>query len=101
MKLISDNILARIRLRTKDNPILSKELEQDFNLIDTEIRDMIREFRRSGIPIASSKKGYFYARNYEELRATIEDLEGRCNSMKETLDKLKGIWKNEIMLFKC
>ena len=82
-------ILASIKLRTKENPVFSHHLETSYGLSGTEIRDIVRELRREGYPIANSKSGYYFANNYEEIEPTINDLESRAFSMLETVKKLK------------
>jgi len=90
---LSDNILAKIKLCGKDNPIHSAVLGTMFNLKGDDVRDIVRDLRREGYPIASGKSGYFYARSLSELKDTIEDLEGRSNSMYKTANALKQIFK--------
>lgn len=82
-------ILAKVKLYTKENPIYSAVLEKEFNISGAELRKIIREFRREGKPIANSKDGYFFAQSYEEFKPTIKDLEDRAMSMLNTIKKFK------------
>lgn len=76
-------------LQRADRPIYSQELERSFNLSGEKIRDHIRELRREGVPIVGSPKGYFIAKNREELEELISNLEGRATSMFKTVSMLK------------
>jgi len=80
-------VIARIKLHGITDPILSKEIEQDFNIDGNKIRDIVREARRKGIMIAStggSRRGYFLAKSRMELQPTIDDIRGRGNSLFAT-----------------
>ncbi len=84
-----NDILNSIKLRTSQNPILSSNLEFLYGINGCEVRDIIRELRREGEPIANSKHGYYYAKEFSEIEPTISDLENRALSMLETVKKLK------------
>ena len=86
----SNLILASIKLRTKKNPIYSGELESQYNLTGFEVRNIIRELRRDGEPIANSKQGYYYARNINEIQETLQDLRGRATSLLNTARLLEN-----------
>jgi hypothetical protein len=97
-----DCILSSIKLHGKDNPIYSVQLEQHYNLRGAEVRNIIRDLRRSGEPIANSKDGYYYARDINELKETLEDLRGRATSMLNTASLMEKRFNNnkELSLFK-
>ncbi|HRE42312.1 MAG TPA: hypothetical protein PLG90_13380 [Ignavibacteria bacterium] len=93
-------ILARIMERKEHNPVYSAELEKEFKISGSEIRKIIRAFRRDGIPVANSKTGYYYARNFKEIEPTIVDLEKRTLSMLSTISALKkNFEKSQLELF--
>lgn len=92
----TDLFFAKLKLASKSDPVYSAKLEIDLKLSGVQVRDMIRELRRSGVPVANSKQGYFIAESYEEIKETIIDLESRCNSMHETVSALKKIFKNDL-----
>ena len=98
----SDCILSSIKLHGKDNRIFSYQLESQYNLCGAEIRSIIKELRRSGEPIANSKDGYYYARDINELKETLEDLRGRATSMLNTASLMEKRFNNnkELSLFK-
>ncbi len=97
----SDCILSSIKLHGKDNRIYSYQLESQYNLTGAELRNIIKELRRSGEPIANSKEGYYYARDINELKETLEDLRGRALSMINTasLMEKRFITNKELSLF--
>ena len=97
---MKNQIEAVIRLHKKDNPIMSYHLEERFNLAGSEIRNIIRELRRQGKPIANCPSGYYWAETYREIEDTINDLEGRAFSMLETSKALKNTFKeNQLTIF--
>lgn len=91
-------IEVTIRLHHATNPVYSVELEQRYGITGTEVRNIVRELRREGKPVANSKQGYYWADNIEELRPTIDDLESRAMSMHETVKALKGCFVEENQL---
>ena len=84
----ASQILVAIRYRTKENPVFSAELERAFGMTGAEVRNLIRELRREGHPIANDK-GYYYAKSYEEFKPTLDDLEHRAESLFNTVKKFK------------
>lgn len=63
------------------NAVTSRELERAFELHGKELRDLINTLRRSGVPIASSGIGYFYAATEQEVRATIAHMTHRIGGI--------------------
>ncbi len=81
---IYDSVLMQINLRGDGNPILSNVLEDMFGITGPEVREIVREARRKGVPIANSTKGYFRAENFIELEPTLKDLHKRAMSLLVT-----------------
>ena len=65
----------------EQNAVTSRELEIAFEIRGKELRDLINTLRRSGIPIASSGNGYFYAASEQEVRATIAHMTHRISGI--------------------
>ena len=63
------------------NAVTSRELELAFDIRGKELRDVINTLRRSGIPIASSGSGYFYAATAQEVHATIAHMTHRISGI--------------------
>ena len=59
----------------------SRELERTFSIKGTELRQLVNQLRRAGIPIASNSSGYFYAATEQEVRATIGHLTRRISGI--------------------
>ena len=81
-------IMARINMRTVDNPIISKTLEVEFGLGGPALRSVIHALRETGHPICSSSKGYFIG-SREDVLSTIESLDQRARSIQSTVDGLR------------
>ncbi len=92
-------ILVKIKLHKRDNPILSKSLEEEFSISGEKVREIIRILRREGQPIANSggaSEGYHYADTYDQLEPTILDLKSREDSLRVTrLAMMKKFGMNE------
>lgn len=80
-------ILVKIKLHKRDNPILSKSLEEEFSITGDKVREIIRILRREGQPIANcggASEGYHYADTYDQLEPTLMDLKSREESLRIT-----------------
>lgn len=58
----------------KKNMITGKALEMRLHISGNELRRRIHRLRCRGLPIAATRRGYFYAENAAELYATILQL---------------------------
>lgn len=63
------------------NAATSRELELTFGIKGIEVRHLVNQLRRDGVPIASSGSGYFYAATEQEVRATIAHLTRRISGI--------------------
>jgi len=91
----TEDLKYRILARLKNGSmytryIYSIELEKEFEVNGPKIREIIRGLRREGIPIGNSSKGYYYARDYSEIKDTVNDLRSRALSMIETATKMES-----------
>ena len=95
--LLQTCIIAHIRLYKKENPIHSIEIEKQFDVSGSFVRDAVRHAWRQGIPICNDK-GYYLAESFEDFRPTLEDLESRALSLMNTISLFRqhfGILKNK------
>lgn len=89
--------LLKIQLRRIDNPISSKELEYSLGVDGTVIRALRREAQRQGYPIAntikkadgSTQKIYFWAKTYDEISPTVQEMQSRALDMLDTASKIR------------
>lgn len=89
-KDLHSRIIVHIKLHHRiENPVLSKLLELEFNTSGEVVREAVKEARRDGIPIAMCQHGYFLARNYEEFKSTLHNLESRATSLFKTIYTFK------------
>lgn len=72
-----EKILAYLKAACvgKRRVIRSTDLEHVLNISGTDLRKHVNSLRRKGIPIASSREGYFYAATAGEIYATIRQLQ--------------------------
>ena len=95
--IYKDRILNRLRIFSCCNsPITSNELTSVYAISDVVVRQAIGKLRDDGEPIASGARGFFYAKNAEELEATIADYNSRIAAMsvrklalKKTQERLR------------
>lgn len=80
----------------RDNAIKSKALESIFRCKGIEIRHMVNELRRLGVPICSCSQGYFYSTNPSDIRDTIHHLAGRANKIKAALDGMENTLSQDV-----
>jgi len=95
----ADEFLRGIRMRSKDNPIISADIESRFEvtpkrspkrlITGAEVRNIVRYLRRQKYQIGSMgkgrNKGYYYSQWYEEYLGTLHHLAERRNSLNLTL----------------
>lgn len=59
----------------RDRAVKSAVLEHDLHISANELRRQVNRLRRKGVPIGSSKEGYFYAITAGEVYTTIRQLQ--------------------------
>lgn len=64
------------------NAARSAKLEQVLHLSGTELRKLVNRMRRKGIPICSSRDGYYYPRNAGDVCTTIQQLEAMIAGLR-------------------
>ena len=79
----------------EQNAVTSRELETTFNVKGIELRSTINALRRSGVPIASSGNGYFYAATEHEVRATIAHMKHRISGISAAIQGLTQVLEKE------
>lgn len=70
-------------------PIGGSEIARAFSVSGVEVRRLINAARSNGDPICSNGKGYYIAKDKEELRHTIESMRGRIKAMSEAVDGME------------
>jgi hypothetical protein len=71
-------VLNKIKQYAIEFPIKSARLESEYSIGGPGIRKIIRYYRLKGVPIGSSSKGYYLARNKEEYDLTLAHLKERA-----------------------
>ena len=71
-----------------DSAATSRELELTFGIKGIEVRHLVNQLRRDGVPIASSGSGYYYAVTEQEVRATIAHLTRRIGGIAAAIHGL-------------
>jgi len=71
-------------------PISSSQISAAFNVSGIEIRKRINEARCAGEPIFSCSNGYFYSEKEEDIKRTIDSLQGRIMKQENAISGLKS-----------
>lgn len=74
-------LLKGLRSYGIDEPIKSPEIEEALSISGVEVRAIVSSLRKSGEPIASTSKGYYWATKPSELETTIGHIEGRMHKL--------------------
>ena len=64
-----------------EKAVPSHRLEAVFSMKGSEIRRYVNLLRCEGVPICSGESGYYYASTYEELEATVRQLNSRIEKI--------------------
>lgn len=65
------------------------DLEQVLGVSGTDLRKLVNRLRRKGVPIGSSRDGYFYARTAGEVYSTIRQLQGMASGLEAAIRGLE------------
>lgn len=70
--------------------VKGSDLEQVLHLSGTDLRKLVNQLRRDGVPIASSRDGYFYARTAGEIYTTIRQLQTMVRGLEAAIQGLES-----------
>ena len=65
------------------------ELERALGLSGTDLRKLVNQLRREGVPIASDRQGYFYAATAGEVYTTIRQLRQMTAGLEKAIAGLE------------
>ena len=74
----------------KSRLIAGSALEQQLHINGSDLRKRISRLRRKGVPIASSREGYFYAATAGEVYATIRLLREMAEGLESSIHGLEA-----------
>ena len=84
----------RVYLKTncygKSHLVAGSTLEQQLSMGGSDLRKRISRLRRKGVPIASSREGYFYAATAGEVYATIRLLREMAEGLESSIHGLEA-----------
>lgn len=93
-----------LKKKTKDNPVLSKQIIDGVNekwkpnpkLSDARLRKIINYYRTQSIlPVISTSKGYYVSYNEDDINGMIKSLTERANSILEASFGIQRILINK------
>lgn len=77
--------------REEDEAIKSRELRGLFNLSDRQVRLVVNDLRRNGVPICSSLEGYWYSEDEADITKTINRMEAQIDNMERSIAGLRKV----------
>lgn len=84
-------IVAYLKTQTNvSDKVTSPILEVHCGVRDQAFRDLIHELRKSGDPIASDNRGYWWAQTASEMQSTIRQMQSRVNSLLDVIPALQA-----------
>ena len=73
---------------TQKNPVTNAEIGSQLHLTEASIRNKINKARCEGIPICSSRNGYYYSEEKADILETIQSLMHRTISVEKAVSGL-------------
>lgn len=67
-----------------ENAIVSKEIKRTKTFKDMDICYLVSLLRKSGIPICSCRRGYFFPDSYTEISENVARFERYCATLENT-----------------
>ncbi len=91
-----EKLLAYLKesCRGRRRTVKSAELERSLHLSGTDLRKLVNRLRRKGVPIGSSRDGYFYAKTAGEVYATIRQLQVMEQGLRAAIQGLESALDN-------
>ena len=69
----------------------NRDLRTLFNLTERQVRRVVNELRRDGVPICSSSEGYWYSSDRADIVKTLNRMEAQKNNMELSIAGLRGL----------
>ena len=87
---MENHVIAMIYNKTKNDPILSAEIERRLDISGGVVRDIVHRARtEQNLPICAESKGYFMPRDKVEALRTIKSLKSRAKHNNEAADGIE------------
>ena len=71
-----------------ESPVMNGEISSQLNMTTVNVRRLINQARREGIPICSCSKGYYYSEDKTDILETIDSLMSRTISVEKAISGL-------------
>ena len=94
-EILTDDEQHLVRLLECYGGYTQQEMADSLGLEKRTVRRLVRNIRLTGIPIASGDKGYFMAKNKEQLRHTINRLRSQNRKHVDLIFALEDCFKEK------
>lgn len=71
-----------------EGPVTNGEISSKLGITEVNVRKLINQARREGIPICSCPKGYYYSEDKTDILETIDSLMSRTISVEKAISGL-------------
>ena len=93
---MENHVIAMSYNKTKNDPILSAEIERRLDISGGVVRDIVHRARtEQDIPICAESKGYFMPRDKVEALRTIKSLKSRAKHNNEAADGIEKYYTKD------
>lgn len=73
----------------RNRPIPSSSISEAFGISGQVVRRLVNTARTNGDPICSCGRGYYIAKDRDEIQKTIESLSGRISAISSAISGLR------------
>ena len=94
MKVSYEDLITLIPAK-ETGVITAKNLSEKLGCTETYIRKVINVARSNGVPICSTKYGYYYSDDYGDIAETVGFLTRRLRTQLQAIDGLIKIKRRE------
>lgn len=87
-----NEIVQYLRVNSSpEHPISGKDMANHFGITGVKVRRYINEARRDGVPVCSTRWGYYYSEEKEHIERTLASLRGRIISQENAITGLEKL----------
>ena len=66
-------------------PITGRMISEHFGISGSDVRRIINKSRQSGVPICSSRLGYYYSEDKEHISKTVNSIHSRISAQENAI----------------
>lgn len=79
----------------RENVIDSVQLAKRFDIKRIDVRNIVNKARSEGVPICSSRHGYYFSIDPADIQKTVNSLSGRVRAMNKAINGISAYIGNQ------